>query len=386
MEIKEITADEFTQKGCSVLPEKEEEKAEDNNVELNRLEKEIIDLKEKQLLEAEEVKKSIDAEFDIIKERKDVTSETTKELFELSNKFRKHLEKNFEIEGENSRYSDELSKFKDKDTQKQYGKIEKYRKRFQEMHSEFRNNIEDFGKSLYTIMTQLYDGVIIDKKMTIRKTGIYPYRCQSRYSPESIMSLLIDNKEEVFSNIKGMEKRKMMQEMYLMMQKLNMQFKGNYYGYTIKQESKTHNLKEPYLVSDVNSGYGYSDISFSYITGFRIEPGNGIRFEGVNKDNVISYRKLKEKEEKGNIEDQKEHNERFENLCDHNLRYNDFTEMNIKMSLYNILEKAYNFEIKNMKQKADNAMKLTNEIKEIGSKFLIVANFNEELMEGLGRL
>jgi len=376
MEIQIITEDEFTQKGCSALPEK------DNTDELKKLEKEVEDLKAKQILEEENINKEINDEFEEIKDIKDITSETTKTLFDNAYKFREHLKKTFEtIEKGDTYYK--IYTYKDAKIKDALEKIEKYKETYNDKNSELKSNLDDFGKIVYTIMTQVYEGVLIEETMTIRKTGIYPYRCQSKYEPESVMSLLISHKEEILKKIKDKDKLNMMHEMYLMIQKLNLQFKDNYYGHSINQDSKVYNLKEPYLIADINSGYGNTEVSFAYLTGFKITKKEGFQFIGIKKDDIYDYIELKEKEKNGKIEDQERHNRKLDEMIGKDLRLNGETEANAEIRLKTIIEKIFTHEIKRLEQKTDIAMKLKTELEEKGSKFLILATFNEELMRSL---
>jgi len=143
MEIKEITADEFNQKGCSPLPEK------DNTNILKKIEKDTMDLRAKQIVEEIEINKEINTEVEAIKETKDITLEATKELFDNANNFRKHLAEKFETVEEGRGYSyNRKDKYKDKNIQKTIEKIAKHKDEFNDKTYELKNNLNDFGKIL----------------------------------------------------------------------------------------------------------------------------------------------------------------------------------------------------------------------------------------------
>ena len=48
---------------------------------------------------------------------------------------------------------------------------------------------------------QMYEGVLIKEKLSVRRDGLFPYRCQSELDFDTVMELFLANRTEVFNNL-----------------------------------------------------------------------------------------------------------------------------------------------------------------------------------------
>jgi len=371
-------------KGCSALPDKEDD--------LNRKQL-ILDEerreKEQQTLEKERLENNIKEnkiiieELNKIKGSPDIISETTEELYEQYMKAKKYMDTTFKVQ--DKEYYDKNG-YSNPEIKERIKKIEHYSDRITDNIQINRKDFKEVGRIIYTIMTQLHDGVIIDDVMTIRKTGIYPYRCQSRMYPESVMGCILSHKKAILDKVKNSDKNSMFKEIFLALDKLNLDFNKNYGSYDKSEESRVLYLSEPYLVSDVFNGYSSDSISFSYITGIKYFNRNGIAFVGLTEEKLKEFEDMMKEE---NIINDKEKEEKLNEYIRNNsskLTFDSKTTDNYFIKFQNIIKYLSEDEIKNIKKTTQGLKTTIKYLSEKGSKYLILASFDEDLQEHLSHL
>lgn len=76
-----------------------------------------------------------------------------------------------------------------------------YYKKIQEVHQELNKKERKIEDMIISIIGQMYNGVLIDNKLTIRRGKAYAYRCQYSISCNNLLEQLNTNAKEVQSKL-----------------------------------------------------------------------------------------------------------------------------------------------------------------------------------------
>ena len=144
-------------------------------------------------------------------------------------------------------------------------------------------NIEKYEDVICNILKQMYQGTLIDGKVSVRKDGIYPYRHQSLMDKDSVLANLIEKKDEVLATLKEKEKVKTMNYIYNSLETLNLKINSVYYRTEIEAlKEEIIYLDKPFLLIDNFSGRSDSEIEPLYLLGIRIGSDGTIDWVGIH--------------------------------------------------------------------------------------------------------
>lgn len=214
------------------------------------------------------------------------------------------------------------------------------------MKEKFSNVYEDISKLFFKILGQMYNGVLIDEEITIRKGNIFKYKCQS--SPNAFTL-----KQELTANLPQVE-RKLGREKFALFSLLLNRLKvdNNGYGYRngVSCPNKEIIIKfsEPIISIEKNS----------YNTEFDMKEMVGIR---INQEGITLL-----KQERKDYE-----------------RYDDI-ETDFKPQIYSVYRNQIVSALKEVQafltEEYDKLEvgKAINEMKTLGGDYLIVANLKQE--------
>ena len=262
MILKEITPEEVVKQRMDGYPGKQEDNQE------TIIEDKIVK-KEQEL--SEQIKEIISKDEDFLnKELKEI--ENSKNQFEknqedIYNKFvenRKYLlnlvEEDFskDAEGntltEEQRYSGnyEGNYWKNAEAFKIFTRTTKLVEDTYNKHTDYKEALRDAEKLISKILVSIYSGVLIDDRLSVRKEGIYPYKCQNKMDYEQVISELVKFKPEVINKTSKLSKEKfdIILEIYKIIDNLNISIESSRYHASIRSESRLFELNRPYIIQD----------------------------------------------------------------------------------------------------------------------------------------
>jgi len=256
--------------------------------------------------------------------------------------------------------------------------------------SKKNSNIKEFGTLIKDIMMQMHQGVLVGGKVTIRKDGVFPYRCHYRMSDEEFINILLSNKADVLSSMKSKEKIKMMDGIYNAFENLEIsKSEDGYYRNRRIDISKEEVIKfdTPFLISDEFSGRGDKGVGLLYISGIRIEFNGDITWIGVDFSNMEACYEENNISDETDIFEEKAIEQVLalirENKTDieHDLSF----ESSTKQYLNKRFEKVLKYTLNSFLEKERTVNELFSvsiqHIKKQGSKWLIIKELTENIEE-----
>jgi hypothetical protein len=279
MIMQQITEDEFkksikdqdkfeSQKGYSALPEKDGKK-------MNKEHDEILDKidtlieKKEAILDSNTLKKKLDEGITL----EDNYIKNAREIFKRHIESRKLLKQKDEDERE---YSDE----DEKELQ--------ISKQIEEESRKKRKSMDIYGNTICNILMQMYQGTLIDGKMSVRKDGIYPYRCQGEMGQDTVLAELISQKAIVLGMfLDKPEKLKTMNDIYNSIDKLNFKINKEYWRLEVDAvKEQIIYFDKPFLLVDNFTGRHECEAKPMYLTGIKIAADGTVDWLGLEMDKL----------------------------------------------------------------------------------------------------
>ena len=299
MIVKQITQEEFAeskkeQNGCTALPGAE-----------NGVEEQNIKPKDELGRVLDKITNKLANVTD-----KNIISETLNEGLNLDDEYIRNSRAMFKMHGDNRKHLKSLSDANSGDDD--YSDESKFDKKLQmkiQEESRTKNiNIEKYGKIICAILKQMHQGVLTEGSMSVRKEGIYPYRCQGEMTEEQVIAELLKKKAEVYMVLKTKEKVKTMDAIYNSLDKLNFKITTGDYrrpDAEVLQEEVIY-LEKPFLMVDDFAGRDDDDVKPFYLTGFKVGFDGEITWLGITLNDVRRiYEKQKTKDGVISQEDEK---------------------------------------------------------------------------------
>jgi len=358
MNIKIISEDDFNQKGCSAIPENDLENDKEDAELKELLEK--IELEKNNLLEKETIEKATELQVfadKYIKEKvcsDNFENESIAKLYDHFKRENERLEKITKTHEENEEYLN-----KDMNTA-----VERYKildDEYKESVYQRRETTKEISNLIYEILIQLHEGVLIGDLMTVRKDGVYPYKCRYRMDSHKMIDYLIKYKDDVIENIKSKDKLDMINCIYAILETLDKDLICNGYGYSSRLTESTELIfSNTYIHPLYEEDYETFSLKMLEIKGILLSSDDDIRF----------------------LIDEKR--EQYENKhC--SARIDDSNRDYLIYKFYDIIKKLYRKETSKELQLSEFIKRKTEMIRDRGSKFLIISSFNEELQNKLKR-
>jgi hypothetical protein len=293
--MQQITEDEFkksikdqdkfeSQKGYSALPDNE-------GKQMNKEHDEILDKidslieKKETILDSDTLKhklgENIELEDDYIK--------NTREIFKRHSENRILLKQESEDEREYSEVDEKEMKIS---------------KQIDEESIKKSKNIEKYGETICKILMQMYQGTLIDGKMSVRKDGIYQYRCQSEMGQDQVLAELLSQKAIVLNMfLDKPEKLQTMNDIYTSIEKLNFKVNKGYWRLEVDAvKEQIIYFDKPFLLIDNFTGRDECDAKPMYLTGIKIGADGSIDWLGLAMDRVREIDRAYQEENKSDYD------------------------------------------------------------------------------------
>jgi hypothetical protein len=393
MIVKTITKEEFGQRGCTPLPESEENFGLQINPEKDNLGAELdeINFKKDNVIDPKILKECLDEGVNL----NDEYIKNTRDIFRMNVQNRKYLRDALDDINSEDEYATNPSKHFDEVIQEQ----------IKEASIKKKESIDKYGDTICKILKQMHQGVLIDGKVSVRTDGIYPYRCQSSMSSQTVISNLLENETEIKNLFKDGEKLKTINHIYTSLDKLNFKITKHYWENNIDAvKDEVIYLDKPFLMADSFAGTDDDDIRTFYLVGIKIKSDGEIQWLGMFIDKVRSVYNASQEGVGVNSEDAYEIKaegipmdviKTDNNGTDDTYHRNneDKYEISLSYGVRAYLNKRFDKLLKYSLNAFLDRLKLTNELcitstnylKEKGNKWLIMAELLTEQKQGLHR-